>query len=140
MNAAETGCDENLSAARAYYAQTGTSTPVTATMLAQPMLTALTVDPALPPGRAVEPKWDGYRAQGSEPVPAATGTSSALREDARADLAPQAVRIPRGRPTFLGGCAQHLDQLVASSSVSRRSRSVSCSMGAKSISSRSRCS
>ncbi|WP_327188086.1 hypothetical protein [Streptomyces sp. NBC_01334] len=31
--------------------------------LPQPMLTAPTSDPALPPGWAAEPKWDGYRAQ-----------------------------------------------------------------------------
>ncbi|MGW6523210.1 ATP-dependent DNA ligase [Streptomyces sp. NPDC054962] len=31
--------------------------------LPQPILTAPTADPALPPGWAAEPKWDGYRAQ-----------------------------------------------------------------------------
>ncbi|WP_331733193.1 hypothetical protein OHU34_43810 (plasmid) [Streptomyces sp. NBC_00080] len=31
--------------------------------LPQPMLTAPTADPTLPPGWAAEPKWDGYRAQ-----------------------------------------------------------------------------
>ncbi|MFD9436368.1 hypothetical protein [Streptomyces sp. NPDC060002] len=31
--------------------------------LPQPIPTAPTADPALPPGWAAEPKWDGYRAQ-----------------------------------------------------------------------------
>ncbi|KPI22885.1 hypothetical protein OV320_1342 [Actinobacteria bacterium OV320] len=40
----------------------------------QPMLTAPTADPALPPGWAAEPKWDGYPTAASCCVPAATPT------------------------------------------------------------------
>ncbi|MGW6928273.1 hypothetical protein ACWGA9_44635 [Streptomyces sp. NPDC054950] len=42
--------------------------------LPQPMLTAPTADPALPPGWAAEPKWDGYPTAASCCVPVAAPT------------------------------------------------------------------